>query len=355
MSPTPTHEHEITTEVDLCRPGGKVLSPAARGWSRTPLHTCTLAGRWGRTKRWDYWAVLAGDHVLSVVYGDVDYLGMAEVWWVDLTTGATGGRSVAAPLGRGLSLPDRPGTTPLRFRGRHLDLDIVDEPAAASRGAGQAGHGTTRLRARWDEADGGRPATADVTVALPPGHESLNVVVPWSDRLFQYTSKHQARPATGTVEVGDDRWELGEAWGVLDVGRGRWPYRTRWNWGGGAGVADTGSVVGIQIGGQWTEGTGFTENGVIVDGRLTKIGAELEWTYDWDAPMEPWRVVDPHGHLDITLTPRFDKHTGVKAVVAQTEVHQVFGTWSGWVATDDGTVHRLDGAQGFAEESRSRW
>lgn len=27
----------------------------------------------------------------------------------------------------------------------------------------------------------GRPGRLDVTVALPPGHESLNVVIPWSD------------------------------------------------------------------------------------------------------------------------------------------------------------------------------
>ena len=28
----------------------------------------------------------------------------------------------------------------------------------------------------------------DVFVELPDGHESLNVVIPWSDELFQYTS-----------------------------------------------------------------------------------------------------------------------------------------------------------------------
>ena len=97
---------------------------------------------------------------------------------------------------------------------------------------------------------------------------------------------------------------------MLDVGRGRWPSEITWNWGGGAGRVD-GHVVGIQIGGKWTEGTGFTENGVIVDGRLTKIGAELTWTYDWDDPMAPWHVQDPGGQLDIVLTPRFDKHTKV--------------------------------------------
>lgn len=347
--PRPTHEHEITERVDLCLPGGKVLSPAAKGWSRTPLHTCEMHGRWGRTKRWDYWAVLADDHVFSVVYGDVDYIGVTGVWWAHLPSGTTGGRDAPSPLARGLSLPDVPGTTPLRFRSRHLDLDLVDDPLLAD-GRG----GTTHLRARWDEPDG-RTGEADVAVALPPGHESLNVVIPWSDRLYQYTSKHQARPATGTVRVGDDTWPVDGGWGVLDVGRGRWPYATRWNWGGGAGVAASGATVGIQVGGRWTEGTGATENGVIVDGRLTKVGAELEWTYSWDRPTDPWHVVDPDGHLDLALAPQLDKHSATRAVVASTEVHQVFGTWSGWVRGDDGVVHDLDGVAGFAEESRSRW
>jgi hypothetical protein len=99
----------------------------------------------------------------------------------------------------------------------------------------------------------------------------------------------------------------------------------------------------------------MTENGVIVDGRLAKIGAELDWQYDWDAPMRPWRVRHPDGSLDLTLTPRFDRHAKVRALVVATEVHQVFGRWRGHVTSEDGRVLVLDGINGFAEESRSRW
>ena len=42
-----------------------------------------------------------------------------------------------------------------------------------------------------------------------PGHESLNVVIPWSDERFNFTSKHQARSAHGSLTVGDERWEVG--------------------------------------------------------------------------------------------------------------------------------------------------
>ena len=94
-----THEPEITAPVDLCTRDGATLHPAARGWSRRVLHRANLLGSFGRNKRWDYWAVLAGDTVVSAVYADIDHLGLADVWWADLASGASGGRAVVAPAG----------------------------------------------------------------------------------------------------------------------------------------------------------------------------------------------------------------------------------------------------------------
>lgn len=348
-----THEREITEPVELCTPDGRHLNPLAKGWSRTPLHVCNLQGVWGRTKRWDYWAVLTDRLALAITYGHVDYLGTVAMWWVDLETGVSGGAEAIAPLARGLALPDRPGTEPLRFRSKALDVDLIDEPDAD----GTAG---TTLRASWRDVDGS-PASLEARVDLPPGHQSVNVVIPWSDTRFQFTSKHQARPARGTLVLGTGERTFGAeagdpAWGVLDVGRGRWPYRTRWNWGGGAGLAADGrTTVGIQIGGRWTVGTGFTENGIIVDGVVDKVGAELRWSYDWDRPLQPWHVRHPDGSIDLTLTPVHDRHTKVEALVLGTEVHQVFGRWSGHVTAADGRRIEVGDIAGFAEESRSRW
>lgn len=343
--PTPTHEPEIDRPVDLCLPDGRRLNPEARGWSRHPLHRANLRGRPLRTKRWDYWAVVGGDLAVSLVYADVGYLGLVTVWWADLASGDEGGRDVAVPFGRGVSLPDLPGSVPLHHESPKMRMLVSDVTEG------------TRLQVDWTERDG-RPGSLDVLVERPEGHESLSVVIPWSEELFQFTTKDQARPATGVLRVGDTVRGIGHdttAWGVLDVGRGRWPYSMRWNWAGGAGHADSGAVVGLQMGGRWTRGTGFTENAVTVDGQLFKIGRELQWTYSWDDPMRPWHVVDPGGAVDLTLTPRFDRHARTNAVVLRSEVHQVFGRWSGSVRSEDGTLHVLDGVDGFAEEARQRW
>jgi hypothetical protein len=341
-----TSERELTAPVDLCTPDGSRLNPDARGWSRRPLHRANLHGRLGVNKRWDYWAVLAGDLVVSSVYSDIDHFGLADVWWADLRSEETGGRAILVPAGVGIALPDVPASAPLTIDRDGLDLRITDDAAG------------TRWQAMWTE-DDGRPGRLDITVALPPGHESLNVVIPWDDELFNFTSKHQARPAEGTLTVGDQRYEIGgangDAWGVLDVGRGRWPARINWNWGGGAGRCGE-HVVGLQFGAKWTAGTGFTENGLIVDGRLHKLGNELAWEYEWDEPLAPWRVTDPGGQLDVVLEPRFDKHSKVDASEdLGSETHQVFGTWSGRLLTDDGLALDLAGLQGFAEEARQRW
>ena len=111
-----THEHEITKPVDLCTPDGTALNPAARGWSRVPLHRANLDGRHGENKRWDYWAILAGDLVVSCVFADVDVIGIADVWWVDLRDGTTGA------AGSATSVTARMGASP-------------PQPIGASRGA----------------------------------------------------------------------------------------------------------------------------------------------------------------------------------------------------------------------------
>jgi hypothetical protein len=182
--------------------------------------------------------------------------------------------------------------------------------------------------------------------------------VPWSDDIFNFTSKQWCRPARGSLTCGGGSFDIGAfepAWGVLDVGRGRWPAALAWNWGGGSGICAN-HVVGLQFGAKWTEGSGATENGFIIDGRLTKIGRELRWDYDWDNPTEAWHVWDEEGQLDVTLAPRFDKHTSVDVSPdLGSEVHQVFGTWSGVICDDAGVRYEIAGVQGFAEEARQRW
>jgi hypothetical protein len=194
----------------------------------------------------------------------------------------------------------------------------------------------------------------DITAERPPSHESLGVVVPWSDRLFQYTVKDVARPAVGTLWVDDESYDVPswESWAVLDHGRGRWPYAMHWNWGAGSGRTD-GRVVGIQVGGRWTDGTGSTENALLVDGRLTKISDELDWRYDTDDWLAPWRVTGET--VDLTFAPFHLKRSVIDLKLFASRTHQCFGHWEGRVRDHSGTWVRVADLAGWAEDVLNRW
>src|SRR5689334_14743034 len=142
-----THERELLEPVDLCVADGSRLKPGARGWSRFPLHRANLDGCFGRNKKWDYWAILAGELVVSSVYSDVDRFGLADVWWANLTTGESGGRAIVVS-NDAVALPEMPGTAPLVVEHDGFALRITDDEAG------------TRIVAEWTEPDG-RAASLD--------------------------------------------------------------------------------------------------------------------------------------------------------------------------------------------------
>lgn len=327
-------ERELTEDVALCTPEGR-LNPNAVGWSRQPVHDCALPKTWGRRKRWDFWGVTGADCALNLTLADVDYVGIADVWFCDLATGKSVTRSVPVPFARGMSMPDRVAGASIRHASKKLDLSMTEVD------------GGTRLQAKFEGFE------ADILVHRPEGHESLGVVIPWSDRRFQYTNKDVARPASGQVEW-DGRTYVME-WGCLDFGRGKWPHRTKWNWGAGAGIVD-GTTVGVQLGGKWTAGTGMTENALSVDGRLTKVHEELEWTYDTDDWLQPWTIRTPGSdQVDLTFTPIYDKASHLQAGIAAQSVHQCFGTYSGRIVPDNAPPLTIADIAGWAEEATWRW
>lgn len=328
---------ELTAPVPLTLPNGR-LNRAAVGWARQPLVDTSGLGRGrGRNKRWEYWNVSTPTHILALTVSSIDYAAVHEVWIFDRETERTWSKGVTAIPARGVELPPTLGAGPARARAKGLEIDIDD-----------VGDGT-RLRARIED------ASFDVVAALPAGHERLAVVVPWSDTRFQYTVKDVARPASGSVTIGGATHDVpaGSSWAVLDHGRGRWPYDISWNWGAGSGVAD-GRVIGIQVGGTWTDGTGSTENAVVVDGRLHKIHDDLRWEYDLASWRTPWRISG--GGLDATFAPFYDKVTRTNLGVVSSRTDQCFGHWSGtFRSAADGDVIAFDGILGWAEEVHNRW
>ncbi|MFZ1363220.1 MAG: DUF2804 domain-containing protein [Candidatus Nanopelagicales bacterium] len=360
-------ERELSNEVALVQDDGS-LNFNAVGWARRPLVDTVGIGstsnggiasrlkwkqhRWGRNKRWEYWNIMTPTHILAVVVSSLDYAAVNEVWIFDRNTEQVWTESMTTLPSRGVQLPTRLGAGPIRVTTKGLDIEITHEPSGANASTDSAGAnyaGTITIRAKINN------ASFEIQVDRAVNHDCLAVVVPWNEHTYQYTVKDVALPARGTLTVDGIKHELqeGESWAILDHGRGRWPYDVRWNWGAGSGVSG-GRTIGIQVGGQWTRGTGSTENGVLVDGHLHKISEELTWSHglpdDWRSP---WTIVG--GGFEATFTPFYDKVTRTNLGLLAGSTDQCFGTWSGDLVTANSERISFEGIEGFAEEVHNRW
>lgn len=340
--PTPVPELK-GGPILLCDAHGR-LRPEAIGWSRTPLHVCNLHGHRGRKKRWHHWAVTSDDVFFTVTLADLDYVGFAAVYLLELSSRREFEAGMLVPLGLGCVWPET------------VDGDVdVRVPMIRAHLRDDAEGTQLSVHAR---ALSGKVLEAELFATLPPRHETLSVVVPWSGDRFQYTSKHNTRPVTGTLRVGHSALHFGprnQAFGCLDFGRGVWPRATRWNWGAASGIV-CGRPFGINLGGQWTDRTGANENGLCVDGVLDKLPSDVDFNHRGPRHWLPWTVRSrSDDRVALSVLPALHKHLSVRLGVASVRLELVIGHYEGELALGSGERLVVPPLLGWAEELVARW
>ncbi|MBP2242068.1 hypothetical protein J2Z40_002641 [Cytobacillus eiseniae] len=335
---------EIIKRTDMCDRSGR-LAQNSIGWARQPLINCNVTGSFLRKKKWNYWCVTSPECLFSATISHLDYAAVLFVYVLDLKTLHFQEKTLLVPLGVGCRMPDDVHAT-IQYEGKQMAISFEE--------LGDSTH----IRVQCPNFSGkGQPLVADLFVRRPNGHESVNVVVPWSERHFQFTSKQMALPAKGVVSWSgkDYHFQDEQAFGCLDFGRGIWPYRSTWNWASASGVVQ-GRSVGLNFGGQWTDGTGQTENGLVVDGKLSKIHEEMIWTYDMNDYMKPW-ILKSKGTDQVSLVfePMYERIATTNALIIRSSVHQMIGTFKGSIVTDEGEKIKINSFIGWAEDHQASW
>ncbi len=340
---TTTPEPELTSLVQLCDPEGR-LNPNAIGWSRRPVVYCNLKGHWPRKKRWNYWCVVSPTHLFSVTLSDIDYLGLPFIYLLDFETQTFVEKTLLKPFGAGCNLP------PI------VEADVVyDDPRMPIHMLYQ--QDSVHLQVGCPDFEG-QPLSVDLTVHIPQDHETLNVVIPWSAHRFQYTSKQNTLPAEGTVRWGGQTiiFDRENTFACLDFGRGIWPFECFWNWSSFSNRQPDGRTVGVNLGAGWTDGTGMNENGLCVDGRLTKLSEDVIFDYDSSDFMAPWHLhTSKTDRVDLRFDPFYERVAKTDALVICSEVHQMIGRFNGTIRTEEGAPITIHNAIGWAEDHQARW
>jgi len=244
--------NEIQKQTYLCTESGR-LNRHAIGWSRRPVFISNLKGNPFRKKLWNYWCITGPEGLFSVTIADLDYAGIVFVYYLDYTTGEFQEDSRLVPPWKKINLPDHPkSSVEFRCEDAFVGFKVPDTGEEI------------RIQVDWKNFHN-RHMLAEFIISTPSDLESLNVVVPWSEKRFQYTSKQSCLPAIGKFSVGEyEKSFQASTYAVLDFGRGVWPYRCSWNWGAFSGTTEDGTCIGLNLGGQWTDHTGISENSVLI-------------------------------------------------------------------------------------------
>jgi len=339
--PVRFENREIKEPVLLCKEDG-TLNWNAVGWSRKPLQIGNLSGSWPRKKKWNYWCITGKDYMFSITLTDLDYAGMIFAYYLNYETKEFIEDSILLPFGAKLRMGQKVGDDAV-YESEKCSVRMISK------------EGFTELEVDWKDFKG-KPLVSKIKVHYPKDQETLSVVVPWNNTQFQFTSKHHSLPSEGYFIHGEIKvnFQKEVTFGCLDFGRGIWPRKISWNWGGVSGMSDN-ALVGLNLGAKWTDRTGISENSICLNGKLEKIKEPLRFIYDTKNFMKPWQIQSTFSDkVDLIFTPFYERIAVSDFFVIQSEVHQMFGRYTGRVRFG-GKDYFLKNLIGWAEDHQAKW
>lgn len=337
------YEPELLEPTLLCDGKGN-LDPSSIGWSRQPIYNCSLSGHWPRKKKWNYWNITSQKYLFCAAVMDFDYAAFAFTYLYNFDTNIIVEKKLVAPFGKGCEVADNV-TENVHIKSKEMSISFKEDK------------GFTKIYVECLSFKDELPLKAEFIIEHPSNLETLNVVIPWNKKRFQFTSKQNCLPAIGTAAIGSEvfYFKAGEAFASLDFGRGIWPRKIFWNWATASGIY-RGKSIGLNMGGGWTDGTGMTENAVLFDGRINKVSDNIGFNYNHDDIMKPWRIkTKSSSRVDLEFSPRYDRSADTNIILVKSNMHQVFGHFTGQVVLDSGETAVIENIPGCVEEHYAIW
>jgi len=323
------------------------------GWARHQNLDCNLENvnfyqlkflQWFRVKRWDYYAIFTPKRFFSATIADLGYAGNIFVYTLDFTSGDLHEEGIVVPLGKNILLPRNSTAGDAHFSNNNLSLDFKLEDR------------NRNLSISWPGFHDSLGIQAEINLVEPVEHESINIVIPIGKRRFYYNRKINCLPASGHIRYGEDYEVLSpdKCLGSLDWGRGVWEYSSFWKWASASGFLADGRTIGLNLGGGFGDTSRASENAFFVNGILHKLD-QVMIDYSPENYTAPWHFYDNQDRLSLEFVPFKERVAETRLVIIDSEVHQIFGRYSGYVVCDDGEKIEINGLIGFAEDHKARW
>ena len=322
-----------------------VLNKAGKpnpGWAKEGLfqyNRKAIKARPWRIKEWDWYQVSNNNLALQFTFGHAAYAGQVGIMLFDFVKGEN------------IFVKDKMLVLP--FGSLNLESSAEDDGVLEYDKGGMF----MRIEKNGDI----RTITAkckgfESEVTLKRENPNALVInVPFDEKptAFYYNHKISCMTAKGKAVVNGVEYQFDEdAWGLLDWGRGVWPFHNEWYWSSATGRLN-GEIFGFNLGCGFGNTSNATENCIFYKRGIQKIGTvKIETGDDY---MDPWHLYETKGRLDLTLTPIYDRETKTKLLWVNNNTHQMFGEFTGTFTQEDGKKVTVNNIIGFAEHAVNNW
>ena len=306
-----------------------------------------------RIKEWDYY-YFGNEHFgVALTIADNSYMGLISATLLDFDEKFQNTKTKMVPLTFGrFALPSSADTGETSYQSKKFEMSFrVDEKVR-------------HLRCHCQDFYEGMPLLIDVKLTDFP-EDRMCIATPFEGRPkdFYYNQKILSMHAQGYVQMGERAYNLGSSpldMGLMDWGRGVWPYKNTWYWSALNTILPDGRKFSFNLGYGFGDTSAATENMLFVDGIADKLDdvffdiptKEEVGTFDY---LSPWHIYSSDGRVDLTFTPIMNRASNTKLLFLQSDQNQVFGKFSGTVRLLRGETVTLDGAVGFAERVFNKW
>lgn len=332
-------EKELTKKGPVLDRRGRPIPGFSRRSTRVYDRRAIKAPPW-RIKEWDYYHISNNHLCLQMTIGHASYAGQVSLMLFHFRDGK--------------KYLDLSRTIPLPFHSFHMPADAEQDHHLYYDKNGiymsfDVKDGIRTLTCFWD----GVEASVKLKRVNP---DSLVITLPFDEceHAFYYNHKINCMTAEGTVRVGAQEWKFdcADSFGLLDWGRGVWPFHNEWYWSNATGRLGE-EMFGFNLGCGFGNSDTASENMLFYQGRSHKLG-RVDFTLG-KRYMDPWHLTDREGRLDLWLTPVYDRTTKVKVLWVNNCCHQMFGEFRGTVVLDSGERLEVKDIVSFAEHAQNNW
>ncbi|MFX1427414.1 MAG: DUF2804 domain-containing protein [Promethearchaeota archaeon] len=338
-------QNEITEASDLFKKDGTLVQ---RGWARKPIlkyNKNNIGKGWLRIKEWDHYSVLNKDFGFQLTIGDIGFLTQMSYVWLDFNKKEREGKGEFKFFTKSKLLPlNSFENSRIEFPSKKFNATITKK-------------GNQRILEIEDPTFMNKGIKGSIILDDKPEWDNTVVVTGYKEdpRRFYYNHKINMMPAQGLIQIGETDYNLvpNSSFGLMDWGRGIWPYHTHWLWGSACGLVKR-VPVAFNIGYGFGDLSTHTENIIFYDGKAHKID-EVAFHHENRNPTKPWKFSSNDNRFSMVLKPIIPHREKINFGIIYLDSSLLHGLYSGEFVLDTGEKIQIKNMIGHAEDIYWRW